>query len=196
MRILVLQRLMMEPLNKINVLDKGYVALVSASNDGRVLKSLYDDFFRTKINRELWHLASMTLLVKCPLFQQLQFSKLNLRIVQIPGSDKLETYIPDVSDINTGSTEDDSQMAEYLKQTAEAMLIAPKALQKDKCDKFVSQIITPISVYNTIIVHGSLNEWLSYIKQNKLPKQLESYRVVIEQIMSAEWKQLDIYKKG
>ena len=186
----------MEPLNKINVLDKGYVALVSVSNDGRVLKSLYDDFFRTKINRELWHLASMTLLVKCPLFQQLQFSKLNLRIVQIPGSDELETYTPDVSDINTGSTEDDSQMAAYLKQTAEAMLIAPKALQEDKCDKFVSQIITPISVYNTIIVHGSLNEWLSYVKQNKLPKQLESYRVVIEGMMAAEWKQLDTYKKG
>ncbi len=187
---------MTTPLNKINVLDKGYVALVSVSNDGKTLKGLYDDYFRTKINRELWHLASMTLLVKCPLFKQLQFSKHNLRIIQMPASEELETYIPDVSEINTGNPEDDRGVAKYLRETAESMLIAPKALQADKCDKFVSQVITPISVYNEIIVHGTLNDWLKYIKQSRLPKQLESYRAVIEGIMAAEWKQLDTYKKG
>jgi hypothetical protein len=186
----------MEPLNKINVLDKGYVALVSVSNDGKTLKGLYDEYFRTKINRELWHLASMTLLVKCPLFKQLHLSKSDLKIVQLPETGELETYCPDVSDISTGNSKDDSDMAEYLKQTTESLLIAPKALQEDKCNKFVSQIITPISVYNKIIVHGSLNDWLKYIKQQKLPKQLESYRAVIEGIMAAEWKQLDTYKKG
>lgn len=187
---------MKDPLNKINVLDHGYVALVSVSCDGQTLKGLYDDFFRTKINRELWHLASMTLLVKCPLFQQLHFSKLDLRIIQMPTSEELETYVPDVSEIKSGNTEDDRNMAAYLKTTSESLLIAPKGLQEDKCDKFVSQVITPISVYNTLLVHGSLNEWLKYIKQRKLPTQLESYREVIEGIMTAEWKQLDTYKKG
>lgn len=186
----------MEPLNKIDVLDIGYVALVSVSNNGKTLKGLYDDYFRTKINRELWALASMTLLVKCPLFKQLHLSKHNLRIIQMPGKEELETYIPDMSEIGTGSAKDDKSMSDYLKQTLESMLIAPKALQEDKCDKFISQVITPISVYNEIIVHGTLADWLKYIKQQRLPKQLESYRAVIEGIMAAEWQQLDTYKKG
>ena len=187
---------MTEPLNKISVLDKGYVALVSTSCDGKSLKGLEDSYFNNAINRELWHLASMTILVRCPLFKQLNFSsKCNLRVVQLPHKD-LEAYIPDVSEIHTGSSEDDSEMAQYIKSSTEALLITQKALQKDKCDKFVSQVITPISVYNEVIVHGTLNEWLRYIKQKQLPKQLEAYRSAIEGIMAAEWKELDTYKKG
>ena len=186
----------MKPLNSIDALDKGWVSLISVSNDGKVLKHLYDDYFHTMINKELWQLASMTLLIKCPLFKQLHLSKHNLRIIQMPSKEELETYIPDVSDISTGNLEDDREIVAYMKQTIESMLIAPKALQEDKCDKFVSQVLTPISVYNEILVHGTLSDWLTYIKQKRLPKQLESYRVVIENIMHAEWKDLDAYKKG
>lgn len=188
---------MTTPLNKISVLDKGYVALVSASCDGKVLKGLEDSYFRGAVNRELWHLANMTLLVRCPLFKQINFSsKCNLRVLQLPHSDDIEAYVPDVSEIHTGNASDDKEMAEYISATTEALLIAPKGLQQDNCDKFVSQVNTPISVYNEVMVHGSLNEWLKYVKQRNLPAQLEAYRVAIEGIMAAEWKELDTYKKG
>lgn len=187
---------MTEPLNKINVLDKGYVALVSASIDGKTLKGIYDGYFRTKINKELWHLASMTLLVKCPLFKQLHLARHNFRIVQLPTKDEIEVYTPDVSEVQTGDSQDDADMAKYFSQVTESLLMSSKALQQDGCDKFLSQVITPISAYNTILVHGSLDEWIKYIKQSKLPPQLEAYRATVEGIMTAEWQQLDTYKKG
>ncbi len=114
----------------------------------------------------------------------------------MPTKDELEAYIPDVSEISTGSSSDDQEIATYIKQTTESLTITSKSLQKDKCDKFVSQVMTPISVYNEVLVHGTLSDWLKYIRQKRLPKQLESYRAVIENIMLAEWKDVSIYKKG
>jgi hypothetical protein len=57
----------------------------------------------------------------------------------------------------------------------------------DGCDLFIAQVNYPLSVYNTIIVSGSLSQWLDYINREGLPTPIEQYRRAIEAAILAEW---------
>ncbi len=174
-------------LNKIPCLDKGFVALIDSSNDSSKLDDMRDEFFSGFDTPALYDLGTMTLVVRCPLFVQLNLSKFNFTIISTFAKDT-EAYEPNSGEIGSTDTETNRLISDDMKRTTDALLINPKAYQADGCDKFMAQILSPISIYTTLIVHGSYNEWRRYCQQNNLPAPIESYRTAIEQIKIAEWK--------
>lgn len=177
-------------LNKNAVLDKGFVAPLSFNGGGRLLQELQDHYFKANVNLKLLNIASATLVIKCPLFVQLNLSQYGLDIISTP-SDGVEAYTPDLSMIDGDSLEDRERIVDYIKKTTDALLINKEGMTMDGADKFTAQLLMPITVYNELIVHGSLANWLVYLKQNKLPKELEAYRCQILEVLKTEWKNVE-----
>jgi len=184
----------MTPMNSQPVLDHGYVACLSTSNDGQALSNIQKTFLGDSINQKLLRIANATFVIKMPLFVQINVSQYDLEIIPTNRLKEIEAYIPDVTDIKCPNTQDSQRIKEYLEQTTEAIILNGKAFPMEGCNEFVAQSQMPISVYNEVIVHGSLYEWLKFLKQKKLPKPVEAYRYQIEQILKADWKNLDKLK--
>lgn len=181
-------------LNKNKVLDKGFVAPLCFSGGGKLLQDLQDHYFKANVNFKLLNISTATLIIKCPLFVQLNLSQYSLDIISTP-SDDVEAYLPDVSMVNAQTLEDKERVVKYIEQTTDALLINKDGMAIDGVDKFTSQLLMPITVYNELIVHGSLGDWLTYVKQNKLPKELEVYRCQILEVLKTEWKNMDLLMK-
>jgi hypothetical protein len=179
-------------LNKIPVLDKGYVALISSVNATDVMVDIKDEFFAGELlNKDdsniLSEMANMTLAIKCPLFVQLNLAKFGLKILTTRDS-KVEAYVPNETEILAPDLQTNRVIASNMFRTSEALLINPLAFQKDGCDRFISQILSPISVYNTLVVHGTLNQWVKFCEQDKLPRPIEAYRSVVTDMVTVVWK--------
>lgn len=179
-------------LSKILCLDKGYVALISSSNTSKVMVDLKDEFFKVDTlspddTLGMGEIANMTVAIKCPLFVQLNLTKFGFRILT-GKTEVVEAYVPNETEVKSPDLQINRDIAAVMKQSTEALLLNPLAMQKDGADKFISQVMTPISVYNTLIVHGTLNQWMAYGKQVNLPAPIEAYRDAISDILVAEWK--------
>lgn len=181
-------------LNKLNVSEKGFVAFLESSGNGRLLQDIQDEYFKTKVNIRLLELSTATLVFKCPLFVQLNLSQCGLSIINTP-TKEVEAYIPDLSEIKANTVEDKNAMHEYIKITTEALLLNQQGLPMDGADSFTSQLLTPISVYSEIIVYGNIRQWANFLKQQNMPSQVEVYRDTAETIMLTEWKNLSAIKK-
>jgi hypothetical protein len=177
-------------LNKLNVLDKGFVAPVAFTGNGKLLQDLQDHYFKTRANLKLLDISSAVLVIKCPLFVQLNLSQYGLNIITTP-SDNVEAYIPDISMIEGESLEDRQEIARYIELTTEALILNHKGMAMDGSSRFTAQLLTPITVYNELVVSGKLVNWLQFLKQRQLPKELELYRKSVEDILSVEWRNID-----
>jgi hypothetical protein len=177
-------------LNKIDLLDKGFVAMIDFSGNSKLLQDLQNEYFKANINTKLLDISSATLIIKCPLFVQLNLSQYGLDIISTP-SDNVEAYLPDLSMIEGDSLEERQGIERYIKATTEALLLNQMGMPLDGASKFTGQLLTPITVYNEIIVYGKLSNWLNYLKQKKLPKELELYRCKIKDTLMTEWRNID-----
>ena len=175
-------------LNKIPCLDKGYVAYVNSANNAKQLLELSLEFFRSQDTSPLRSMANLTLVIKCPLFVQLNLSKFDLTVAMAPQLGQPEAYVPNPGEIGGQEREVNEMIADDIMRTSEALLINPKAYQADGCDRFVSQILSPISTYTTLIVHGTHAEWVKFCIQNNSPAPLESYKAAVKQIIDMEWR--------
>lgn len=178
-------------LSKIPCLDKGFVALVSSMNDSRCLTDVGTEFFGvTQVNPKTMQLAYMTLAIKCPLFVQTNLSQFGLNIVicKKPATQDVEAYKPNAGEIGSKEAETNRVIADDIERTTEALLINPKAYQADGCDRFMSQLIMPVSVYTTLLISGSYEQWSRFANQANLPAPIESYRSAVQQILITEWK--------
>jgi len=174
-------------LNEHPVLDKGYVAVHSCAPSGTELLELSKEFFRGKFDARLLNTAVALLKIKCPLFVQLAFPEHGLLTVAQRTSTKPEAFIPNVSQVNAQNLEASQAIQEDIERTTEALLLNPSAYQTEHCDPFISQVISPISVYNVLIVSGSLAQWLSFLSQHGLPLPIEAYRKAVENVILAEY---------
>jgi hypothetical protein len=168
-------------LNKIPVLDKGYVALIDSCNTTQKLRDIGTEFYSGEYPVELEEIGYLTLVIKCPLFFQLYLSKFNLSIIDANNpNQEHEAYIPNPGEIGC---------RERLDSEAISDDINPLAYQADGADRFISQVITPINVYTTLIVSGKYNDWCKLLNVRKNgPKPILEYIKAIEQIITAEWK--------
>lgn len=173
-------------LNKIPVLDKGYVALLDASCTSQKLNDIAKEFFGKDDSKFLRELGSMTILMKCPLFVQLHLSTYNFNIINVPIED-VEAYVPNVGEIGGDNVSSNKDISDNIQATTDALLINPIAYQKDGCDRFVSQVLTPISTYTTIVVQGNYMEWKKMCEQPKLPAPMKAYIKAVIQIANVEW---------
>lgn len=177
----------MKLLNKTPVLDKGWVALYSGSLMREEFSQILRTHFRGTMDNRITDMTQVMLSIRCPLFVQLTFSEYGLLCSAEKISGKPEAYIPDVSAIGAQDLETSQMIQQDIEQTTEALLINPQAYQHDNCDLFISQVISPISVYNTLIVYGSLTSWMRYIEQRSFPKPIETYRKAVEECLHGEW---------
>jgi len=174
-------------LNKIPCLDKGYTAFISSSCTSDTLNAVAMEFFKQDKSHFLREMSSLTLAVKCPIFIQLHLSTFGFKIFTTPVTE-VETFIPNVGEIGSPDLEINRTISHNMKVTSEALHINPKAYQEDGCDRFISQILTPINTYTTIIVHGSYNDWKRFCDQQKVPMPMKAYIKAVTQIMNAEWR--------
>lgn len=175
-------------LNQIPVLDKGYVALIDSCNTTSKLRDMGAEFFGGEYPVVLEELGSMTLIMKCPLFVQLNLSKFNLRVINVPSKDT-DAYLPNAAQVSANDTELSSIISDDLARTTDALLINPRSYQADGADRFISQILTPINVYTTLIVKGDYREWCAFAyNQAKVPGPILAYTKAVQQIIEAEWK--------
>lgn len=178
-------------LNKIPVLDKGFVAKFDTNCDGTKLNELSVEFFKRLDGKFLAEqMSSLTLIMKCPLFVQLNLSTFGLRITSLPnvGTEVLEVYLPNVGEIGAPTLEVNQDIADDIVRTSSALLMNHKAYQTDGCNRFVSQILTPINTYTTLVVSGMYNDWSRYIAQSNAPAGIAAYVDAVSQIMKAEWR--------
>jgi hypothetical protein len=175
-------------LNEIPVLDKGYVALHSCAPDGKTLSQLSKEFMRGVKDKKFADIASVNLKIKCPLFVQMSFPEYGLRYVSQRGSSMMEAFVPTVAEVNALTLEASQAIQADMEQTIAALLINPKAYQSEHCDLFISQVIAPVSVYNVLVVSGTLSEWKAYICQTGFPSPIESYRKAIYEALVAEYQ--------
>lgn len=174
-------------LNKIPCLDKGYVAHISSSCASEKLNDVAMEFFKKDDSLFLRDLSALVLVIKCPLFFQLNLSTFDFKIVSVPVTD-VEAYCPNVGEIGGPDLETSRNIAASIKMTSDALLLNPKAYQEDGCDRFISQVATPLNTYTTLLVQGSYNEWKRFCNQQRLPAPTKSYIKAITQIMNAEWR--------
>ena len=177
------------------VLDKGWVAVLEFSGGGRMLQDLQDKYFKTKTNIKLLKLASATLIMKLPLFVQLNLQKYGLDVITTPSND-IEAYTPDVSMIDGDKLEDRENMANYIKATTEALILNSQGIPMDGGSDFTAQLLMPITVYNEIIVSGKLEQWINYLNQKNLPKEMELYRSQINGSLESEWRNINALRKN
>jgi hypothetical protein len=175
-------------LSKIPVLDKGYVALIDSCNTTQKLRDIGTEFYGGEYPTSLEELGSLTVAIKCPLFVQLALSKYNLKVIDANFSREIEAFLPNAGETGAPERLDAEAIADDISRTTNALLINPKAYQADGCDRFISQVTTPISVYTTLIIKGSYSEWCKFAYESKLPGPIRAYAYAIAQIIEAEWK--------
>jgi hypothetical protein len=173
-------------LNKIPVLDLGYVALLDASNNTKKLRDIGLEFYGGDYPASLEKIGTLTLAFKCPIFIQLALSKHQLIIVTANQSG-LEAYKPRINEIGCKDLQLSRDIAEDISRTTDALLINPKAYRSDGANTFISQVITPISIYTTLIVHGSYKEWCDFAYSKSITP-ISEYCEAVKQIIEAEWK--------
>jgi hypothetical protein len=175
-------------LNKIPCLDKGYVALIESMGATQTLLDLSKEFyFKNEVHPKLLKFGHMVLIMRCPVFVLSTLCQYGLDITHLPDR-KLEAFTPHEGDIQSGSLETDKIIADDILRTTDALLINPAAYQADNCNRFVSQIIAPVSTYVTILTSANYNTWKSIVELTNLVDQVEAYRRAIEQIFKTEWK--------
>lgn len=144
------------------------------------------EFFKRDDSKFLREFSTMTLAIKCPLFVQLHLSTFNLNIMKTPVVEQ-EAYLPNVGEVGALDLETSRNIAANIKATTDALLLNPKAYEQDGCNRFISQVSTPINTYTTLLVHGSYSEWKRFCDQSSAPLPLRSYIKAVTQIMNAEW---------
>jgi len=175
-------------LNKIPVLDKGFIALIDSSVTTQKMRDIGTEFFGGEYPTSLEDLGTMVVAIKCPLFFQIYLSKFNLKVIDANTPGKLDAYIPNAGEVGAPERLDNEAIADDIARTTDALLINPKSYQADGADRFVSQLTTPINVYTTLIVSGSYSEWCKLAFQEKLPGPIKAYTSALEQVITAEWK--------
>ena len=177
----------------IPVLDKGFVSIVSASCSGDILNNVATEFTRGKLIPQLLTIPTLTLKIKCPLFVQLFIAENNISFLTKKGQQEIEAYVPTEVEIAGPDIETNRAIQSNIAQTTAALLINPKAYQADNCDHFISQIVSPISVYNEIVATGNLSQWIDIAATRNLPRPIEAYRKAIHSAMEAEWPHINEY---
>lgn len=173
-------------LNKIPVLDKGHVALLSTSLPRKSFLKIQNKFFRGSLDDRMLDMVQLHVEVKCPLFVQLTLTESNLQAIPLQVK-TIEAYVPTVDEVGARDLETSKLIQQDIEQTTKALLLNPKAYQMDGCDIFVSQTIAPVSTYNTILVTGSIRDFVKFANRKNMPVVIDQYRAAVADIILAEW---------
>jgi hypothetical protein len=179
----------------IPVLDKGKVTILSSSLKGSEFDQLLVRISRNRVNDRILSIPNLTLEIRCPLFVQLFLNEQGVQTYNTKTETNIETYIPTIPEIGTSDLKTNEGVAAHMTQVAEALLLNIDMYQKDGCDRFIAQVNTPVSVYNTVVAWGTLKQWIDLILLKSLPAPIEAYREAIYAALLVEWPNLPNYLK-
>jgi hypothetical protein len=179
------------PLGATPVLDKGYVLSVSSSPNGNALREIRAQIYRGVLKEGLADIPRVVLKVRCPLVVLHSMMATKLRIIQDPYAIKDDVHEPQVTDIRSGKLETDTELAEYMAQTLNALVLNQTTLKEDGCDGFVASLTTPIAAYWEGLVYGDLSDWIRVIVTPGAPRMIKSYQDAFRSVLSAEFLDLD-----
>lgn len=177
--------------NKLFVLDHGYVAFLQSSFDSVSVAGIRDSFMGADPIHDKDLIAKfgrLSIVMHCPIFVMCGLTKYNFDVMNTVTTEALVTYCPNPGEIESGEHEIDIAIADDISRTTQALLINPQAYQSDGCNRFISQLVTPISAYTTLIISGSYNEWQRYVNALNVPKPIAAYQLTIKQLIDNEWK--------
>lgn len=167
----------------IRVLDKGHVILRQPDFSKSDIRALRKNGYDTKrLQKHIY----VSLIVKAPMFVKMMFPEFGL-ITLTNNKSKLEVFEPTMSDVKAETPTIGQEIADDIKATSQALLINPKAYRADGCERSVSQINTPIALYNSFIVSGFLSNWNELISHNSFQPLIEDYREAIHSLIIAEY---------
>lgn len=173
-------------LNKIPVLDKGYVALLDSTCPTKLYRSVVDEFFGATDTPQLAKICNAVLVIKAPIFVQLHLAQHGLTMVNTVKNDN-DAYVPSLGDIGAAELQLGRDIQDDMQRTTDALLINPESYREDGANKFVSQILMPVSTYTTFIVSGSVETWKKFYKNNSIPGPIKAYAEVVASIIQSEW---------
>lgn len=174
-------------LNEIPVLDKGYVALIDGSMGTAKYKQIIDHFYGAVDSPHLKKMCYAVLAFKAPIFVQMHLAQHGLTMLGTKLSTN-DAYVPSIGEINSSSLENNKLISDDISRTTDALLINPSAYQTDGCDKFISQVIMPVSSYTTFIVGGTIDAWRGFYKNKSVPAPIRAYANTVKDIIESEWR--------
>ena len=182
----------MKTLNRLPTLDKGWVGLFSSSMMSEDFRWVLKNHYRGVIDQRLLETVHVILSIRCPLFVQLALSEYGISMSSEKNNLPIEAYVPSVEQIRGPDLQTSSIIQQDIEQTTNSLLINPRAYQQDGCDSFVAQIISPISVYNTILASATLSKWCNFIAQKHAPSPIEAYRLTVQECLNSEYNEVVI----
>lgn len=174
-------------LNKIPVLDKGYASLVGSTLSTKEARLVCDELYKGQTPSHMNDMCHAVFALKMPLFVQLNLAKFNIKLHDTI-VEEVDAFCPNEGEIASGDLETSRLISDDIKRTTDALLINPHAYIADGCDRFMAQVIMPISIYNTVIATGSLSEWYKFCHQRNAPSSVQSYMDTVWDLIKAEWE--------
>lgn len=185
----------MTTLNRIPVLDHGYVRPVGFCPSSSDLDKLRSSHFRNTYPASILDMTSVVLEIRCPYFILIPLVSAGVRASSSMSSAEI-AYSPTVDRINSGKLESDREISESMKMTIESLMINQKAYVHDGCNHFVAALTTPVAAYWEGVLQGSLPTWIRFYGAKGLHPLVGEYQRTISQIISSEYKNIhDIQKR-
>jgi hypothetical protein len=173
---------------RVDVYD-GYMQMIGCNHDADMLKTISDEIGYSNALK----LTIVSLKLRAPLFVRIGVSNYTLDTSDVPKSTG-KTFVPDVSMISSGNNVLDREIAEHIRHMSETATINVRDFQRDGCDRFVAQLVTPINTYVDFYATMTLDRLIKFSKL-KLPVPMQRYVEAAADIVCVTWPHLQKIKE-
>lgn len=181
-------------LNRLPVLDHGYVSLISCSPTYSEHKSIMSSLFRNRLSMQSVDMVYVHLHIKCPYFILIPMVSSGIRCVS-SANQAGDAFCPTIEYVSSGSSSNDRDISESMKMTIESLMINQKAYIHDGCNAFIASVTTPVAAYWEGVMYASLTEWCRFILAKDLHSVVKQYQKTIHDSISTEYKNIDDIKR-
>lgn len=177
-------------LNKLPVLDKGYVAMMSCSPSYQEHVRMMSSFFRNRLTQNLIDVTYVHLEVKCPYFILIPMISSNIKVISSVNQ-ATDAFVPTVEHISSGSLDNDRDISESMSITIDSLMLNQKAYVHDGCNALVASLTTPVAAYWDGVMYASMSEWARFMFAKGLHPIVKQYQTAIYNAISTEYKNLE-----
>jgi hypothetical protein len=181
-------------LNRLPVLDHGYVSLMSCSPSYSDHLEIRSSMFRNRLTSQAIDMIYVHLQVKCPYFILIPMVSSGIRCTSSV-SQASDAFCPTVDMIASGSTANDRDISESMKMTVESLMLNQKSYVHDGCNAFVASVTTPVSAYWEGVMYASMGEWSRFMFAKDLHPIVKQYQRAVHDAVSIEYKNLEDIKR-
>ena len=170
-------------LNKLPVLDHGYVSLISCSPSYSDHTDIRSSLFRNRLTAQSIDMVYVHLEVKCPYFILIPMVSSGIRCASSV-SQASDAFCPTLDMVASGSTANDRDISESMKMTVESLMLNQKSYVHDGCNAFVASITTPVAAYWEGVMYASMTEWSRFMFAKDLHPIVKQYQKTIYETVS------------